>query len=133
MFLQHLLSSVASMLNCSVLRCTNVGFAFVAGNRKSAAGYHEAYVCAGHRALIEAGSPWDMEGHIVLMGQDLAQVLENWSARPSVGSEGFTFTFESASCIKPCEFFLMPAEARALFKFLDAAGYGSDGSDVDSA
>lgn len=128
MFLQHLLSSVASMLNCSVLRCTNLGSAFVAGNRKSAAGYHEAYVCAQHKALIEAGSPWDMEGRIVLMGQDLASVLEKWSARPSVGSEGLTLTLEGASCLKPCEFFLMPAEARALFKFLDAANYGSDGA-----
>ena len=69
-----------------------------------------------------------MEGQTVLMGQDLAPVLENWSARPSVGSEGFTLTFDSASCIKPCEFFLMPAEARALFRFLDAAAYDGDGA-----
>ena len=87
----------------------------------AAAGYHEAFVCAGHMALIDAGSPWDMEGRNVLMGQDLAPILENWSARPSVGSAGFTLTLEIAGQIKPIEVFLMPTEARTLSTFIDAA------------
>lgn len=84
-------------------------------------GYHEAYVCAGHKALIDSGSPWDMEGRFVLMGQDLAPLLESWSARAGVGSEGFTLTLEIACRVKPFEVFLMPAEAGTLFTFIAAA------------
>lgn len=36
--------------------------------------------------VIEAGTPWDMEGHYVLMGQDLAPILDSWSAWPGAGS-----------------------------------------------
>lgn len=104
----------------------NSGFAFIAGRPKSGAGFYEAYVCAEHKALIGAGAPWDMEGGVVLMGQDLAPMLESWSARPSVGSEGFILTLEIAARAKPCEVFLMPAEARALFKFLAAATNDAD-------
>lgn len=93
----------------------------MAGCLNLAAGYHEAYICAEHKALIEAGSPWDMEGRIVLMGRDLAPVLENWSARPSVGSEGFTLTLEVAGQIKPFEVFVLPTEARTLSSIIDAA------------
>ncbi|MET1086963.1 MAG: hypothetical protein ABWY04_07570 [Arthrobacter sp.] len=85
------------------------------------AGYHEAYVCVEHKALMEAGEPWDMEGRWVLMGRDLAPVLDSWSARPSAGSEGFTLTLEIAGQIKPLEVFLMPEEARMLSSFIDAA------------
>jgi hypothetical protein len=92
----------------------------MAGCQNPPAGYHEAYICADHKALIEAGSPWDMEGRNVLMGQDLAPILENWSARPSMGSQGFTLTLEIAGQIKPFEVFLMPTEAKTLSTFIDA-------------
>lgn len=120
-FSQRPLSTIANMLTCTVLRCTNSGSGFIAGSQKAAVGYHEAYVCAEHKALIEAGSPWDMEGRIVLMGQDLAPILSNWSVRRSVGSEGFTLTLEVACHVMPFEVFLKPVEARALFNFLGAA------------
>jgi hypothetical protein len=110
------------MFTCSVLRCTNPGSAFTAGCQNlQAPGYHEAYICTEHKALIEAGAPWDMEGRNVLMGQDLAPILANWSARPSVGSEGFTLTLEIEGQIKPFEVFLMPSEARTLSSFINAA------------
>lgn len=86
-----------------------------------AADYQEAYICAEHKALIEAGSPWDMDGRHVLMGRDLAPIVEKWSARPSAGSEGFTLTLEITGQIKPFEVFLLPTEARTLSAFLDAA------------
>jgi hypothetical protein len=108
------------MATCSVLRCTNPGSAYAAGSHP-AAGYHSAYVCGEHRALIESGSPWDMEGCSVLTGQDMPPVLENWSARPSEGSEGFRLTLEAAGGIKPFEVFLTPTEAKTLASFLYAA------------
>jgi hypothetical protein len=108
------------MITCSVLRCTNPGSGFTVGNQTLAAGYHEAYVCTVHQELIDAGAPWDMEGHIVLMGRDVAPILENWSARPSAGSEGFTLTLQIQGQIKPVEAFLMPAEARTLSAFINA-------------
>ncbi len=96
----------------------------MAGCFNRATGYHEAYICARHKALIEGGAPWDMEGRYVLMGQDIAPVLENWSARPSTGSEGFTLTLEIVGQLKPLEVFLMPAEARTLSAFIDADNGG---------
>jgi hypothetical protein len=114
------------MLTCSVLRCTNPGSAFIAGNRCPTSRYQEACICTEHKALIDAGSPWDMDGGTVLMGQDLAPVLENWSARPSVGSEGFTLTLDIAGQIRPFEVFLMPTEARTLSTFIDAANGDAD-------
>jgi hypothetical protein len=93
----------------------------MAGCLNLAAGHHEAYICAAHKALIEGGAPWDMQGRNVLMGQDLAPILENWSARPSVGSEGFTLTLEIAGQMKPFEVFLLPTEAKTLSSFIDAA------------
>lgn len=48
-----------------------------------------------------------MEGNFLLKGQDIAPIPENWSARPSVGSEGFTLTF--------------PTESKTLAMFIDAA------------
>lgn len=62
-----------------------------------------------------------MEANFVLMGQDIAPILENWSARPSVGSEGFTLTFYIVGKIKPIEVFLKPTEAKTLAMFIDAA------------
>jgi hypothetical protein len=62
-----------------------------------------------------------MEGCSVLTGQDMPPVLQNWSARPSEGSEGFTLTLEAAGGIKPFEVFLTPAEAKTLASFLHAA------------
>jgi hypothetical protein len=112
------------MVTCSVLRCTNPGSAFIVGSQPLASGYHEAYVCAGHKTLIEAGAPWDMEGPMVLMGQDLAPILENWRIRASVGSEGFTVTLELAGQMKPVEVFLMPSEVRTLSGFIEAANNG---------
>ena len=99
----------------------------MAGCLNLAAAYHEAYICAEHKALIEGGSPWDMEGGNVLMGRDLAPILLNWSARPSVGSEGFTLTLEIRGQIKPVEVFLMPSEARSLSSFIDAANNDDGG------
>ena len=107
------------MINCAVLRCQDPGFSFVTGGHKSR-DFYEAYVCAGHKALIEAGYPWDMHGGHVLMGQDMAPTLERWSARASVGTEGFTLTLESADHIKPFEVFLSPADARMLAAFINA-------------
>lgn len=115
------------MITCSVLRCTNSGAAFVAGNQTAVAGYHEAYICEQHKALIDAGAPWDMDDeHNVLLGRDLAPILENWSARPSVGSEGFTLTLEIAGKLEPVEIFLMPTDARTLSTFIDAANSNLD-------
>ena len=99
----------------------NPGSAFMAGNQNAALGYREAFVCARHKALIESGAPWDMEGRNVLMGQDLAPILENWSVRPCVGSAGCTLTLEIAGQIKPVEVFLMPSEARTLSVYIGAA------------
>jgi hypothetical protein len=62
-----------------------------------------------------------MEGRSILVGQDMPQILENWFARPCVGSEGFTLTLEVAGRIKPFEVFLTPTEAKALASFLYAA------------
>jgi hypothetical protein len=106
------------MITCSVLRCTNPGFAFVMAGQRLTAGYREAYVCAEHKALIEAGSPWDMQGRNVLIGQDMAPTLERWSARPNVMAGGFTLTLEIAGHIKPIEFLLTPSQARALAMFI---------------
>ncbi|MGF9648099.1 hypothetical protein AAIH32_09005 [Pseudarthrobacter oxydans] len=104
------------------------GSAFVAGNQNAARGYHEAFVCAKHKALMETGTPWDMEGRNVLMGQDLAPILENWSVRPCVGSAGCTLTLEIAGQIKPVEVFLMPSEARTLSTYIGAANGGFGGA-----
>lgn len=109
------------MINCSVLRCTNPGSAFVAGTQNLTVGYHEAYVCAEHKTLMDAGTPWDMQERYVLMGHDLAPVLGNWSARPSAGSNGFTLRLEIAGQIKPLEVFLTLTEAKTLAAFIDAA------------
>lgn len=109
------------MFTCSVLRCSNPGSAFTAGSQRATTGYHEAFVCAEHRALIDAGAPWDMEGRHVLMGQDLPPILENWSARLCAGSKGFTLTLEIAGQLKPLEVFLMPTEARTLSTFIETA------------
>ncbi len=59
-----------------------------------------------HKALIGAGFPWDMQGREVLIGQDMAPILERRSARPSVGAGGFTLTLDIEGQIKPIEFFL---------------------------
>lgn len=115
-----------SMIICSVLRCTNPGSAFVFGNQNAAAGYHEAYLCGEHKAIVDAGAPWDMDERNVLMGRDLAPVLKHWSARPSVGSEGFTLTLEIDGRLKPVEFFLKPTEARTLSKFIGPANSDAD-------
>ncbi|MFF1252958.1 hypothetical protein ACFVYC_10755 [Pseudarthrobacter sp. NPDC058329] len=107
------------MLTCSVLRCTNPGFVFVDGAQNIAC-CPEAYVCAEHKALIDAGASWDMEGRHVLMGQDLAPNLADWSARRSVGSAGFTLTLEIVGQMKPVEVFVRPAQARALSNLISA-------------
>jgi hypothetical protein len=113
------------MLPCPVLRCTNPGAAFVVGRQGHRGGYREAYVCDDHKALIDAGSPWCMEGHSVLLGQDITPVLESWSARPSVGAEGFTLTLQVAGQIKPFDVFLTASEAKTLAAFINAASNDS--------
>ncbi|MHA7278455.1 hypothetical protein ACX80H_01700 [Arthrobacter sp. MDT2-2] len=75
--------------------------------------------------MIDAGSPWCIEGHSVLLGQDITPVLESWSARPSVGVDGFTLTVQVAGQIKPFEVFLTPTEARTLAVFINAASNDS--------
>ncbi len=119
-FPQSPLATVRCMVTCSVLRCTNPGSAFTAGSHPAAT-HHRAHICGEHQALIESGSPWDMEGCSILIGQDMPQILENWFARPSVGSEGFRLTLEVAGQIKPFELFLTPTEAKVLASFLCAA------------
>jgi hypothetical protein len=96
----------------------------MAGNQNAAHGYREAFVCARHKALMETGAPWDMEGRNVLMGQDLAPILEKLSVRACVGSAGCTLTLEFAGQIKPVEVFLMPSEARTLSTYIGAANGG---------
>ncbi|MDN4611581.1 hypothetical protein [Arthrobacter burdickii] len=75
--------------------------------------------------MIDAGSPWCMEGHSVLLGQDITPVLESWSARPSVGAEGFTLTLQVAGQIKPFDVFLTASEAKTLAAFINAASNDS--------
>jgi hypothetical protein len=84
-------------------------------------GHRKIPICAKHRALVEAGAIWDMDGHTVLMGQDVAPVLEYWSARPGTGSEGFTLILDLAGRTERIQVFLQPAEARALATFINAA------------
>lgn len=117
-FPQYSLSRVVSMFTCSVLRCSNPGAAFAANGRNLAAKYHEAYVCARHKAMIDGGEPWDVDGQVVLMGRDLAPILQSWCARPCTGSAGFTLTLEITGHIVPVEIFLLPAEARDLSSFI---------------
>lgn len=124
-FSQYPLSTVAAMLPCPVLRCANLGAAFVAACQGQSGCYREAYVCAEHRALIDGGAPWYMEGHCVLMGQDIPPVLESWSARPGLGAEGFTLTMHVAGRAEASDVFLTPTTARALALFIIAAN--SDG------
>lgn len=109
------------MLPCPVLRCVHPAGAFVAGKQGLGDDYREAYVCFEHKALIDAGAPWQMEGPSVLMGQDIAPVLEGCSARPGVGAEGFTLTLRVAGQIAPVDVFLTPTEARTLAVFINAA------------
>lgn len=113
------------MLPCPVLRCTNVGAAFVTGSHDRWGGYQEAYVCADHKALIDAGDPWYMDGHSVLMGADIPPVLKGWSARPGVAVEGFTLTLHVAGQTEPVDVFLTPAEAKALVRFINSANTSS--------
>lgn len=101
------------MLSCPVLRCMNFGAAFVVG-RGLRGGYCEAYVCADHKALIDAGSPWYMEGRLVLIGEEIPPVLEGSSVRPSMGADGFTLILDVAGQPKPFEVLLTPREARML-------------------
>ena len=115
-----------SMLTCSVRACTKPGSVPLPGSQPQAVGSHEAYVCAEHKASMESGVPWDMEGQPALMGKDLAPILKNWSARPSAGSEGFTLTLEIAGQPNPLKLFLMPAEARTLCRFIQVANGDAD-------
>lgn len=108
------------MLPCPVLRCMNPGAAFVTCSHDRRGGYREAYVCAGHKASIDAGDPWYMEGRSVLMGPDIPPVLESWSARPSVAVEGFTLTLHVAGQIEPVDVFLAPTEAKTLIRFINS-------------
>lgn len=124
-FFQYSASTVAGMLPCPVLRCINPGAAFVVSNQDSVGGYREAYVCVEHKAVIDAGSPWYMEGHSVLIGEDIPPVLETWSARPSVGCEGFTLTLHVAGHREPFEVFLTPAGAKTLAVFINATNNDS--------
>ncbi|MFC9772087.1 MULTISPECIES: hypothetical protein [unclassified Pseudarthrobacter] len=109
------------MITCSVIRCRKPGTAFAVGSGNGPTDYREAYVCAEHQDMIDAGAPWDMQDRFVLMGQDLPPVLATWSARPSVGSEGITLTLEATGQIKPFEVFLMPSDAKSLSEFLSKA------------
>lgn len=112
------------MLSCPVLRCTNRGAAFVMGSQGLAGGYREAYVCVEHKALIDAGSPWYMDGHWVLMGDDIPPVLEGWSACPSIGADGFTLTLHIVRQAQPIKIFLTPTEARTLALIITSATNG---------
>lgn len=78
-----------------------------------------------HKASIDDGLPWYMEGHAVLVGEDIPPVLETWSARPSVGCEGFTLTLHVAGRREPFEVFLTPAGAKTLAAFINTANNDS--------
>jgi hypothetical protein len=103
------------MITCSVLRCQNPGSGFVTGGRKRR-DFHEAYVCAEHKARIDSGSHWDIQDTHVLMDQDLAPALERWSGRDSMGTPGYTLSFEAPGQDKPFEVFLTPADVKYLRK-----------------
>jgi hypothetical protein len=79
---------------------------------------------------VDAGAAWDVDNQIVLMGQALAPVLEDWSARLSAGSKGFTLTLHITGRAEPVEVFLRPAEAVGLSDFVDAAN--ADGNRLPS-
>ncbi|MDN4611803.1 hypothetical protein [Arthrobacter burdickii] len=119
------MSTVISMLPCPVLRCTNPGAAFVMDRQGLGGRYREAYVCAEHKALIDAGSPWHLENHSVVIGQDVPPVLESWSARPSLEADGFTLTLHIAGRTNPVDVFMTPTEARTLAVFINATNSAS--------
>jgi hypothetical protein len=106
------------MTTCSALLCTNPGTSFVMVMQTSTADFHDVYVCDKHRVLMDAGSPWDMHGRHILIGQDMAPPVREWSARPSGGAEGFTLTMRFAGGIEPVDAFLVPKEARKLAAFI---------------
>lgn len=89
-------------------------------------------MCADHKALIDAGSTWYMEGRLVLIGEDIPPVLEGSSVRPSVGSDGFTLILDVAGQTKPFEVFLTPSEARMLAVLMNTASNDSPLASIDS-
>jgi hypothetical protein len=109
------------MKTCAVLQCPNPGSALVMSGQDPAAGGHELYVCTEHKAAMEAGAPWDLEGGSVVTGPDMAPLVKGWRARPSAGAEGFTLSLEVAGQAQEIQVFLRPAEARTLAAFITAA------------
>ena len=114
---QLLLSNVGTMRTCSVLRCQNSGSRLLlAGGRST--GIEEVYVCSGHAARIDAGSPWDLCGDDVLVDQEMAPALLGWSLLTGRGTKGFTLVFDIAGRPEPIKVFLTPAESKSLALFL---------------
>lgn len=111
------LSTVKPVRTCSVLRCQKPGSTFVVVGQKSA-DLREVYVCPEHEAEIESGANWDLRGDQVLMDHDIAPVLESWSLRPSMGSDGFTLVLEAAGLSEPVEIFLTTPVSKSLALFL---------------
>jgi hypothetical protein len=77
------------------------------------------YVCDRHGELVSAGAAWDFDArHNVLMGEDMPPALEDWSARPSAGSEGFTLFLTLSGQPQPIAIFLTATEAKTFSSFI---------------
>ena len=118
---QDMASGSSALETCAVLRCPNPGSAILDVGQDPAAGSQEFSVCAEHKALMDSGAPWDMEGRSVVIGRDMAPAVTGWRARPGAGADGFTLSLEIAGQPEPIHVFLRPDQARALAAFITAA------------
>lgn len=110
------------MNTCRVLRCQNPGSAVITGGHNLNR-VHESFICDEHKEQIDAGAAWDMpDGHVV-MGQDMPPALEKWTARDSMGTQGFTLTLETSDPeAKPFDVFITPGHAKMLSSLLSSRG-----------
>jgi hypothetical protein len=111
----------SALKTCAVPRCPNRGSVIVDVGQDQAAGSQELSVCAEHKALMDSGAPWDIEGRSVVIGLDMAPAVTGWRARPGAGADGFTLSLEIAGQPEPIHVFLRPDQARALAAFITAA------------
>lgn len=113
-------NGVSAPKTCAVLRCPNPGSAIVDFGQDRAAG-QELPVCAEHKALMDSGAPWDLEGRAVVIGQDMPPAATGWRARPSAGADGFALSLEIAGQSEAMHVFVRGDQARALAAFITAA------------
>jgi hypothetical protein len=106
-------ANVGSMTTCQVLRCQHPGSTVITGG-EYLNDIHEAFICAEHRAEIDAGARWDIQDSRVLLGQDMPPAFAGWEVRDSVGTEGLRVTLNASGQAKPFEVFLTKAEAKML-------------------